>query len=692
MHTRSALLALLAGASLIGIDALLPALAADAEEITVTARRRSETLQEVPLAVTAIGSEQIENRGITSISQIVALDPSIVIDQGFNAEDTRIAVRGLTNSRGRSNVAFLVDGVDVTSESTGTAGSSLLVNQRLLGDVERIELIKGPQSALYGRSAFAGAISYVTKNANLDSFEGSFGFEAAEYSQFQYSGSASGPIIPGKLGARVQAVSWSGDSPYDNAASGRNLGKNEGWGTALTVNWLPSDTTDLKWRISYSDDRSAPQPQTPFRGDDLEMVPLPPQAFVSNGGPVADGTEVFSIRSFGDAGDRQVFYSEDPLTGEEYEGSHTELLRSSLQFNWQVGQGTFTSTTGFTDAEFTINQDIDYQAIGFPDMLPNNWESDSLNKTRQLSQEFRYATDFDGAWNFTGGLLGWKEERDVLDRNYIAVCDIPVPQCDGGWQPVVIAEDIQYGDAGFTFADTTHWSIYGLVEWDITDRLTLSAEARYVNELFDLARTQGTVCLISPFRGCTPLDSPEVGAFRRTVRSSYVTPRFLADYTLNDNINLYASIGEGIKPEGISTLPSGGGAVPPENLEFDSEKLWAYEAGWKTTWDGDFGNLVFNGAIFFQDYTDKQVVVNRFDPIFGIVPAAENASAAEVFGQEVQLVYSPPVEGLTFNIAYTHLDTEFTDFVAEITSAQAIAEVGNCELAVDDAGRDVCPG
>jgi len=206
MPKPDALLSLLAAASLLAIDILLPALATEAEEITVTARRKSETLQEVPLAVTAIGSQQIENRGITQLSQIVALDPSIVIDQGFSAEDVRIAVRGLTNSRGRSNVAFLVDGVDVTSESTGTAGSSLLVNQRLLGDVERIELIKGPQSALYGRSAFAGAISYVTKDANLDTIEGNYGFEVAEYSRYQVSGSLSGPLIPGKLGARIDKL------------------------------------------------------------------------------------------------------------------------------------------------------------------------------------------------------------------------------------------------------------------------------------------------------------------------------------------------------------------------------------------------------------------------------------------------------------------------------------------------------
>ena len=108
------------------------AVAAEPEEIVVTVRRKEESLQEVPLAVTAISLDEIEKRGIKNLAGIATLDPSVVIDQGFSAEDTRIAIRGITNTRGRSNVAFLVDGVDVTSESISTAGSSLLVSQRLL--------------------------------------------------------------------------------------------------------------------------------------------------------------------------------------------------------------------------------------------------------------------------------------------------------------------------------------------------------------------------------------------------------------------------------------------------------------------------------------------------------------------------------------------------------------------------------
>ena len=132
---------------------------AQIEEITVTTRRREENLQEVPIAVTSIDSATIQRQNIRNVFDLAKLDPSLQIDASFTPADTRITIRGLVNTRGRSQVAILVDGVDTTTENAIAAGSGMLANTRLLNDVERIEIVKGPQSALYGRAAFAGAIS-----------------------------------------------------------------------------------------------------------------------------------------------------------------------------------------------------------------------------------------------------------------------------------------------------------------------------------------------------------------------------------------------------------------------------------------------------------------------------------------------------------------------------------------------------
>ena len=135
------------------------------EEITVTARKKEENLQDVAISVNAISSEMIERLGIKDLNDVTKMDPSLTFDRGFAPDDIRIAIRGIVNNRGRPVVATVVDGVDISSETLSTAGSSSLISPRII-DVERIEVVKGPQIALYGRTAFAGAIQYVTKDAS----------------------------------------------------------------------------------------------------------------------------------------------------------------------------------------------------------------------------------------------------------------------------------------------------------------------------------------------------------------------------------------------------------------------------------------------------------------------------------------------------------------------------------------------
>ena len=135
---------------------------AQIEEIKVTARKKAENLQDIPVQVDVISAQEIERAGITSLEDIAKMSASMVFDNGFSQSDTRITLRGLSPIRGRQNVAVLQDGVDLSSENLTIGGGTSLINSRLF-DLERVEVVKGPQSALYGRSAFAGAINYVTK-------------------------------------------------------------------------------------------------------------------------------------------------------------------------------------------------------------------------------------------------------------------------------------------------------------------------------------------------------------------------------------------------------------------------------------------------------------------------------------------------------------------------------------------------
>jgi outer membrane receptor protein involved in Fe transport len=238
---------------------LLPQIGfAQIEEITVTARKEAENLQEIPLAITAFDEETIMRRGINNLDDLARNTAGLVFDQGITSQDTRVVIRGLSPTRGRQNIAFLLDGIDISSEAINTAGGSLLVNPRYL-DFERVEVVKGPQSALYGRAAFNGAINYVSKLPG-DEYEASITADVAEYDQYQLNGAIGGPITK-TFGLRGFAGYWSEDGYYDNPFTEKeNLGGGDGYGLSLSGVWKPAETFSAKMRISWSDDQYEQRP------------------------------------------------------------------------------------------------------------------------------------------------------------------------------------------------------------------------------------------------------------------------------------------------------------------------------------------------------------------------------------------------------------------------------------------------
>ena len=587
--------------------ALLPATGwAQIDEIVVTTRKREESLQDVPLAIDAITSEQIQRLGITSIDDVVKLTPSVQFDNSFGPADTRITIRGLSNTRGRSNVAFLVDGIDVTTENLVTAGSGLLANRRLLNDVERIEVVKGPQSALYGRAAFSGAISYVSKEPGTE-VEGKLGADFGEEGQRQVDFSFGGPVkgLEDTLGVRVSGVWWDEKGRFQNSVSGNDVGGSDGFGGALTAVFTPTDALKVKTRVEYTDERYEPRAVAriggglPFENrpnadgsqsntwpsiitpgaspgaftrttldadndgfpdvnpanftcpqrSELKLYPVSALnadfgvgtgfGFTSLG--LADFGPGFCLpQEFGSADGLVIAQSEDPFTGEDYQGTDQQTLRTSLQLNLDVGFGTIASYTGYTDFRSFDTYDQDYQARGRPDTLLGHQNSRTLNETEQFSQEIRFTSDFEGPFQTTVGAYYWKEDRRLTDQNWIVFCapvqkqpgpngvKYGVPRsgpvensiCDGqngtvsSWQeraldlPVNALTNAANGlppvddpyIAGTLWdADTDHWSIYLNLEWQVTDTVKLSFENRFVYEYFTLRKPSKSSCTNAGF-------------------------------------------------------------------------------------------------------------------------------------------------------------------------------------------------
>jgi len=461
------------------------------EEIVVTTRKREENLQDVPISIGVFNAEQIQRQGIRDLGDITKLSPSLQFDRSGFENSVRVTVRGLSNTRGRSNVAFLVDGIDVTSETTGNnSGSPLLVNQRLLNDVERVEVVRGPQSALFGRAAFAGAINYVSK-APADELEGSVAVDVAQHDQQEYSGGFSMPLTD-TLGMRLSGVSWNNEGYYENVVSGEEFGGGDGNAIAGTLAWEPTDAIDLTLRTTYSSDDYEPGAVAGIYGRDV-TVDVPQSAIDNN---VTTETSVELIPRFGDANGLEVRSSEDPFTGGDYPGSSLDVFRSSLIGTWETGDYTLSSYTGYTDADFKQRYDIDRQAEGRPDTILGHGDYDSYGKTDQLSQELRIASNWDDSRiQLTAGLLYWHEERDDFSRNIGATCfdlescgpdqtESPYTSWQDLYAAIMVNSTALANSLGYSeyrnpiYADTDHKSAYAMAEWELSERLTFIAEDR----------------------------------------------------------------------------------------------------------------------------------------------------------------------------------------------------------------------
>jgi outer membrane receptor protein involved in Fe transport len=723
------------------------------EEIIVTTRKREENLQQVPIAIDVFTAAQIQRQGIVRLKKVVELSPSLQLQTGYSANDTQIVIRGLQPFRGRQNVAVLLDGVDITSESIGTFGGTMLLDPELF-ELERIEVVKGPQNALYGRSAFAGAISYVTKRPS-DDFDADVMVDVGSDGIFRTSGRVSGPLVPEVLAGTLAGQYYTRDGFYDNIPTGAEVGGAEGYSLGGDLAWNATESLQFLAKLNYSDDEFE---VLPWRFMDPNVnYPIPQSALDAGvfpaGFPVADpfGTPPATVAqmlnqpgilnlvdgfvpgpagTFPDGDQPGATMGPDPRTCTDptdgstctdYEDASREIVRAQLNIDWDLGPVTLTSLTAYADAEIQTFQDGNATGSSFD--MPFLNEIRYTTDTELLSQELRLASNGEGPVGWTVGALYWDEEVDQVDNGNtcLNILHILAPNTGGfpgfGLPPrsnlpcgefqADVGPQGTFAEANEVwFRDTEHWSAYFLVEWDISDRWSLDLEGRYVSEDLEvggpdfdtivdpigLAHNRDTV-------GCVPwagaaipsfscLNPRPVGITSGKQDDDFFVPKVTLSWTPTDSMMYYLSWAEAAKPAGIGALTGGPGAFDPDGQKFDREEKTTIELGGKTAWLD--GALILNGAIFFDDYDEKQVSTQVVDPDSRLlIPQVTNASEAEIFGVELEIGWNA-TENLFLSAGYTYLDTEYTDFALLTTSPQDIAYSGNCTPFTDAGGNTVC--
>jgi iron complex outermembrane receptor protein len=610
--------ALLASASMIPMTAPMAfAQESEASEgqtrdvITVTARRREESLQETPVAVSVFSGEQLEELGAIDITALNQTTPNITLENSRATNNTLTAfIRGVGQ---QDPVAGFEQGVGIYLDDVYLNRPQAAILD--IYDVERIEILRGPQGTLYGRNTIGGAVKYVTRGL-ADEPELTARISVGSYDQRDAIITASTPVTDSvRVGGSLARLTRGGFG--ENLTTGEDNYDKDVIAARASAEIDFSDTFQVRISADYMDDDS--NPRHGYR--------LNPSIFTTSASPLPD--------RFDTEGGVAQFAP--------FNTSETIASGINVYADWQVTDRlTLRSVTAYRTDETDSLIDFDSTAAA-------NFDAWVVYDNDQFSQEFQANYEGD-RWNLVAGYY-------FLDANAFNAFDVAI-----------------FGaSTAFTLGDvdTETWAVFGEATFDLTERLALTVGGRYTEDQRDTRVQRETFLgLGSPFFG---IPNPSitvpvieggqefVPTFTASRTDDAFTPRVILAYDVSDTLNIYASYSQGFKgglfdPRGAYGVPEIRDGVAPEFVD-------SYEFGLK----GDFfdGRLRANTAFFFADYTDVQIPGSEIITLPGggttFQGTLTNAGAAEIKGFEIEAT-AFLTDSLTANFALGYADAEYTEF------------------------------
>ena len=574
------------------------------EEIVVTARKREEALQTVPLSISAFSAETIRSAAIRNVEDIASLTPGFTMAPLFGGGAQTPVIRGQSTTIGEPNVGFFVDGVYQSSRALMDA---------MFGDsVARVEVVKGPQSALYGRNTFAGAVNIVTERPS-DELEGKLEASYGDFNTQDLRGWVSGPVTDW-LGFRLGGVYTSSDGSYTNDLTGDDLDTRRTGVIAGSLEASPTDDLDIRLRVAYSDTSD---------GDD------PIRYVVNNAEPFSPAGPAFPAVNQLYRGEMHAFDEYSVTPGH----SDREVTQVSLSVDWAVGNYTLTSITGYNDLTYDTAVDTDYsaQSVNF---------ATTVADTEEFSQELRITSPGDQRLTWLAGAYYYDLQTNTHLESLYGADALPIAAA----VPPSLRRFLVGGLINDLTEETNSFAIFGQVGFAITDRWRVSLEGRWTDETKKVNSADQSQLNPGVVTG-TFVDETDFQNF---------VPRFTLDYQMTNDVLLYATVAQGEKVGGFNVVTVAG-AILPEERTYDSESAWNYEIGAKTTWAD--GRLVLNGAAFYIDWTDQIVrAIGASGALLNI-----NAGQSTVQGLELE-VRARPVDGLTLDAGLAYTDSSYDDY------------------------------
>lgn len=561
------------------------------DEVIVEASRRAADIQDVPLAITTIGSEQIEKLQIVETMDIGAMVPNL---QTYVVTASGAAVQ--LHARGASvqNPGFITSESPVgIYEDDVYRGRLATVNLDLL-DVERIEVLRGPQATLYGRNTMAGAIKIVTRTPGAGTEYANLSGSVGNFDTWKVGGAFGGDFIGDAFAGSIAAgYSKRDEGFWNNPLEGISPGRWENAVVRGKLRWYQDESLDVTLTAFHVDARNDGYNGVPY-------IPFPPPTdAAASGVPLGGFYDNYSPPNPNSPNGRQN-------VGE------TEQTGATLDFNYDFGTAQFRSITAYTDIDDLFGFDIaggGFLAIpGVPGLL-----IDSASKTEQFSQEFHLlGTAYDGRLDWIVGFFYLNE--DGVQR-YSGLLD---PFFD-------FVEN--------TRAETESYAVFGEGTWRFRERWSLTLGLRLTDEQKNFQLDCAGLTAGSGAGSCIPTDTGF--ETKQNLNFDEFTPRVGLDYELGDNVLLYLSAARGFQAGGFQTLCFGN--LQCSDSAYRPQDVWSFEWGYKSAINDD---LVIDTAVFYAMYDSIQqtVITPVFDPMgnqVGVTFPTENIGDADVWGIEL---------------------------------------------------------
>ncbi len=577
------------------IDAL------DVEEIIVTAQRREQALQDVPMAISAFTGADLEALQADNLDSLQGAVPNLNLVKGRGSNSSVNAfIRGVGQPDALQSFDPAV-GVYLDDVYMSRIQGSLFK----LYDIERIEVLRGPQGTLYGKNTPGGAIRLITKTPG-DEFEAQAGVLAGDYNRLQARARVAGPVSD-DFAIGVSFLYDTRDGFVTDPNDGREYNDEDTWVARVKANWDASDTVNVVLSADFSEENvllTLGRSEVLLFSVDLFDSSIVPRAAAPTG--------------------EWDFRTSTSLSN--WPSQDTKNWGANATISWDVGNNmTLKSITAYRELQTAHFIDIDATTLELGDVFV------SIDQN-QVSQEFQLLGDNGDNVNWVAGAYYLKEEvpshQEAYADDFLLFAGLPISFLR------TIDDDLE----------TTSYAVFGQVDWAFADRWSLGVGVRWTREEKKYFRTTST------FSDILGVADPAF-AFTDSDDWSDWTPTITLDYEMSDDVRFYGRLAQGFKSGGFNGRANSAADVST----FDPETVWTAEIGAKTTVAD--GKVRANYALFYSKYDDFQARVSVGDGIDFRFPVL-NAAELDIKGAEVEVTWLP-IDPLAVSSQIGYLDSKY---------------------------------